>query len=97
MKRSEEITEGSLVAAGEPQLHWVMPDNRPALRALARLVNIKAIMDDSREEALRRAQRLIIINPHDNAAATKLNSSSTLQRRYLPRVRFFSSMIGHRS
>ena len=66
LQRSEAITEKALAAAGEPQLHWVMPGNRPALRAMARLANIKAIMDDEQEEALRRAQRLITINPHDN-------------------------------
>jgi Flp pilus assembly protein TadD len=66
LQRSEAITEKALAAADEPQLHWVMPDNRPALRAMARLVNIKAIMDGKQEEALPRAQRLITINPHDN-------------------------------
>ena len=66
LHRSEAITEKALAAAGEPQLHWVMPDNRPALRAMARLVNIKTIMEGDLEEGLRRAQRLIAINPHDN-------------------------------
>jgi len=62
----EAITEKALAAAGESQLHWVMPDNRPALRAMARLVNVKTIMEGDQEEGLRRAQRLITINPHDN-------------------------------
>jgi tetratricopeptide (TPR) repeat protein len=66
LHRSEAITEKTLAAAIEPQLHWVMPDNRPALRAMARLVNIKAIMEGNQEDALSRAQRLITINPHDN-------------------------------
>ena len=66
LQRSEAITEKALAKATEPQLHWVMPDNRPALRAMARLVNIKALMDGKQEEALPRAQRLITINPHDN-------------------------------
>ena len=66
LQRSEAITEKALAAATEPQLHWVIPDNRPALRAMARLVNIKAIMDGDQQEALPRAQRLITLNPHDN-------------------------------
>ena len=66
LQRSEAITEKALAAAGEPQLHWVMPDNRPALRSMARLVNIKTFMEGDQEDALRRAQRLITINPHDN-------------------------------
>jgi len=66
LKRSEAITEKALAAAGEPQLHWVMPDNRPALRAMARLAKVKAFMNNEQDEALRRAQRLITINPHDN-------------------------------
>ena len=66
LQRSEAITEKALAAAGESQLHWVMPDNRPALRAMARLVNVKTIMEGDQEEGLRRAQRLITINPHDN-------------------------------
>ena len=66
LHRSEAITEKALATAGEPQLHWVMPDNRPALRSMARLVNIKTIMEGNQEEGLRRALRLISINPHDN-------------------------------
>jgi len=66
LQRSEAITDKALAAAGEPQLHWVMPGNRPALRAMARLVNIKLFMEDEQAEGIHRAQRLIAINPSDN-------------------------------
>jgi tetratricopeptide (TPR) repeat protein len=66
LHRSEAITEKALAAAGSPQLHWVMPDNRPALRSLARLVNVSFFMEDDQEEGLRRARRLISLNPNDN-------------------------------
>jgi len=66
LNRSMSITEKALAAAEGPQLHWVIPDNRPALRTMARLVNISFFMEDDQEEGLRRAQRLISINPNDN-------------------------------
>jgi tetratricopeptide (TPR) repeat protein len=66
LNRSMSITEKALAAADGPQLHWVIPDNRPALRTMARLVNISFFMVDDQEQGLRRAQRLISINPNDN-------------------------------
>ena len=66
LQRSEAITEKALATAKGSQLHWVMPGNRPALRAMARLINVSFFMEDDQEEGLRRAQRLISINPNDN-------------------------------
>ena len=66
LHRSEAITDKALATAGESKLPWVMPGNRPALRAMVRLVNVKDIMEGNKEEALHRARRLISINPNDN-------------------------------
>ena len=65
LQRAEAILEKVFKATPDIQLHWVMPENRPSLRAMARLVNLAMINDDP-NQALLRAQRLIAINPHDN-------------------------------
>jgi len=65
LRRAEDILEKLLAVAPDTQLHWVKPENRPALRALSRLVQL-ALLDGDRNAALLRAQRLIAINPHDN-------------------------------
>ena len=65
LKRAETILEQLFKATSGTQLHWVMPENRPGLRALSRLANM-VIFNGEQDEALLRAQRLIAINPHDN-------------------------------
>ena len=65
LQRAEAILEKLLAAATDTQLHWLMAENRPPLRALSRLVNL-AMFNDDQNEALLRAQKLIAINPHDN-------------------------------
>jgi len=65
LHRVEAILENALEEAGQPELHWPMSENRPALRAMARLVNLAFSRGDP-EEAQQRAQRLVGINPHDN-------------------------------
>ena len=65
LHRVEAILENALDAAGQPELHWPMSENRPALRGMARLVNLAFSRGDP-EEALQRAQRLVSINPFDN-------------------------------
>ena len=63
--RAEAILEKVLTDAADSQLYWVMPENRPGLRAMARLANLAMINEDPNQSMLR-AQRLIAINPHDN-------------------------------
>jgi len=65
LHRAEAILENLLATAPDTQLHWVMSENRPALRALFRLATL-AMMDGDLNEVLLRAQRLIAINPSDN-------------------------------
>ncbi|MCZ6560273.1 MAG: SEC-C metal-binding domain-containing protein [Gammaproteobacteria bacterium] len=65
LQRAEAILEKVLVVAGEPRLDWIIPENRPALRSLSRLVNL-AIMMGENDEIERCAQRMISINPNDN-------------------------------
>ena len=65
LQRADVILEKVFKVTPDTQLHWIMPENRPSLRAMARLVN-KAMFNGEQEEALLRAQRLIAINPHDN-------------------------------
>ncbi len=71
LQRAEAILEKVFLAAGETKLDWVMPENRPALRSLSRLVNL-AIMLGEDDESLRGAQRMISINPHDNHGYRKI-------------------------
>jgi tetratricopeptide (TPR) repeat protein len=65
LHRAEAILEKALEADTDAQLHWVMHENRPVLRALSRLVQL-TMLDGDLNELLLRAQRLIAINPHDN-------------------------------
>jgi tetratricopeptide (TPR) repeat protein len=65
LQRAEAILEKNFTTTTGVQLYWVMPENRPGLRALARLV-YQAMFGGDRNEALLRAQRLIAINPQDN-------------------------------
>jgi tetratricopeptide (TPR) repeat protein len=63
--RAEAILEKVLATTPDLQLYWVVPENRPGLRALSRLLNM-AMFSSDQNEVLRRAQRLIAINPNDN-------------------------------
>ncbi len=65
LQRAETILAKVFVEAGEPQLNWLMPENRPALRALSRLADM-TITTGEPSESLRMAQRMIAINPRDN-------------------------------
>ena len=65
LQRAEAILEKLLTEHTDLQLHWIMPENRPALRSLSRLVSL-AMFSGKQNETLHRAQRLIAINPHDN-------------------------------
>jgi tetratricopeptide (TPR) repeat protein len=68
LQRAEAILEKSLASQEDPLLPWVFLQNRPPLRALARLaLGVMMIeRNDKKEEAMQRTQRLLALNPSDN-------------------------------
>lgn len=65
LERVRAIVERALAGQDEPRLEWIMADNRPALRSLARLVRCELQRQDT-DAAMALAERLLELNPNDN-------------------------------
>lgn len=64
LRRSQAIVEEAIAQTQNVQLDWGWADNRPPLRALARLVTLLRAARPA--EALTVAERLLSLNPNDN-------------------------------
>ncbi len=65
LMRAEAIIQTALQGQDTPRLSWLYPQNRPALRSLARLVDVHKRADRD-HEAMHVMNLLIRLNPTDN-------------------------------
>lgn len=65
LDRAAAITDRALRDTDDPRLPWVIVDNRPALRSLARRVYLLTRHGDE-SGAARAAERMLALNPDDN-------------------------------
>lgn len=65
LQRAQRIIEQTLATSAPAQLSWLMMENRPALRCLARLISLYARQEDETKRS-ELCTRLLELNPNDN-------------------------------
>ncbi|WP_456376985.1 SEC-C metal-binding domain-containing protein [Thiolapillus sp.] len=80
LTRANQILEHALESADSPLiLEWPMPENRPALRSLARMIQMSEYRRDE-TQTIEYAKRLLALNPTDNHGVRTLVMNHLLQQ-----------------